>query len=153
AVYSEPLAINEVIVPPHRASRAELVAALRSLGGFFAAHARRPYVLKLTSWNTLFCDLLAEAFPQTPWALCVRDPLAVCVSLMNQRPGWLRGDFGELFTGLVDPARQSASDEERVARVYAGFCEAIGRLDAARGLLVPYETLPAAVWNHLAPHF
>ena len=152
-VYSEPLAINEVLVPPHTASRADLVAALRTLGGFFAGHAGRPYVLKLTSWNTLFCDLVAEAFPQTPWALCLRDPLEVCVSLQQARPGWLRGDTGELFAPLVDPGQVARSHEERLARVYAAFCEAAGRLDPARGLLVPYEALPGAVWNSLAPHF
>jgi hypothetical protein len=153
AVYSEPLAINEVLVPPHKASRAELVGALRSLGALFAAHARGPYVLKLTSWNTLFCDIVAEAFPQSPWALCLRDPLEVCVSLQRQRPGWLRGDFGATFTSLADPDSRARSDEDQLALVYAGFCEAIGRLDQARGLIVPYEALPGAVWLRLAPHF
>ena len=150
-VYSEPLAINELLVPPQAGSRADLVAALRTLGGFFAAHAQRPYVLKLTSWNTLFADIVAEAFPQVPWALCVRDPLVVCVSLQQRRPGWLRDDNAALFAGFVDSTERDA--ERRVARVYAAFCEAAGRLDPARGLLLPYEALPGAVWGNLAPHF
>jgi hypothetical protein len=153
-VYSEPLAVNEILVPPHTATRADLVAALRTLGAFFAAHARgRPYVLKLTSWNTLFCDIVAEAFPQAPWALCIRDPLQVCVSLQQQRPGWLREENAAMFADLVDPGRTARGPEDRLARVYAAFCEAAGRLDPTRGLLLPYETLPGAIWSKLAPHF
>ena len=29
----------------------------------------------------------------------------------------------------------------------------MARLDVGRGRLVPYESLPAAVWNIVAPHF
>jgi hypothetical protein len=153
AVYSEPLVINEILVPPHTVPRAVIVAALRSLGAMFAAHAGRPYVLKLTSWNTLFCDLVAEAFPGTPWALCIRDPLEVCVSLQQGRPGWLKGDTAARFDSLVDPRHAARTDDERLARVYAALCEAAGRLDPARGLLVPYAALPGAIGNELAPHF
>ncbi|WP_374569231.1 hypothetical protein [Ideonella sp.] len=152
-VYAEPLVINELLVPPHSVSRADLVAALRTLGGFFAAHAQRPYVLKLSSWNTLFCDLVAEAFPQTPWALCLRDPLEVCVSLLAQQPSWLRDDFATRFSPFMATGHQGLGTEARAARFFAAFCEAIMRLDQARGLLLPYESLPSAVWTSLAPHF
>ena len=73
-VYAEPLPSNELLLPPHKWPRHELVAALRSLGDAFARHARKPCVLKFSSWNTLFCDLLAEAFPDPPWILSLRDP-------------------------------------------------------------------------------
>ena len=76
-VYSESIALNEILVPPRKWDRAELVGALRSLGGLLAQHARKPYVLKLSSWNTLNCDIVRDAFPSTPWALCIRDPLEV----------------------------------------------------------------------------
>lgn len=152
-VYSEPLAVNEILAPPHTHSRADQVAALRTLGSMFSAHARRPYVLKLTSWNTLYCDILADAFPQTPWALCIRDPLEVCVSLLERPPGWLRQDNLTRFSALVEPALMARSVEYRLARVFAAFCESADSLDRSRGLLMPYEMLPSAAWSGLAPHF
>ena len=53
----------------------------------------------------------------------------------------------------VDPNGAAQSPEEFVARLYGTFCSAAGRLDAARGRLVHYEALPAAVWEVVAPHF
>ena len=154
-VYSEPLPVNEILLPPHQWSRGELVAALRSLGAAFADHAREPYVLKLTSWNTLFCDVVAEAFPQSPWILNWRDPVEVGVSLLERPPGWLweSGEPNVHFSPFVDPQNASNSREDYVARLYGAFCNAVGRLDAARGRLVSYTSLPAAVWEIVAPHF
>lgn len=154
-VYSEPLALNDVLVPPHPWSRAELVGALRTLGAAFARHARMPYVLKLSSWNTLYCDIVAEAFPATPWVLCVRDPLEVCVSLLERRPGWLRdaGQPSHMLAPVVHPGRDLPPVEEYLARLVAAYCMAIGRLDLGRGTLVPYESLPEAVWTVVAPRF
>jgi hypothetical protein len=154
-VYAEPLPVNELLLPPHRAARGDIVAALRSLGDAFARHAGRPYVLKLSSWNTLFCDLVADAFPHTPWALSLRDPLEVGVSLERRPPGWLRNATGpiEAFRPFIDPEGGARSPAEYVARLYAAFCDAAGRLDARRGLRVPYESLPAAAWESVAPHF
>jgi hypothetical protein len=154
-VYSEPQPFNELLAPPHRGARADLISALRSLGAAFARHAGRRYVLKLTSWNTLYCDLLADAFPSTPWVLCIRDPVEVCVSLLEHRPGWLSDGTPaqRLFAPVIDPNRSSRTAEEYGARAYAGFAEAALRLEPRRGKLVRYEALPDAVWRTLAPHF
>ncbi|MDP9199107.1 MAG: hypothetical protein M3O07_07835 [Pseudomonadota bacterium] len=143
-VYAEPLPFNELLLPPHAWPRRELVGAIRSLGHAFARHAGRPFVLKFTSWNTIFCDIVAQAFPSSPWILCVRDPVEVGVSLLERPPGWL---------GLVDAGRQAATPEEKVAQVLGAFCDSAARLDAARGRLVRYESLPGAVWDIVAPHF
>ena len=154
-VYAEPLPVNEILLPPHRWSRAETVAALRSLGAAFARHARKPWVLKLTSWNTLFCDLVAEAFPATPWVLCLRDPLEVAVSLIERPAGWIwEGELPSApFAKLVDPEGAARSREEYVARIYAAFCDAASRLGPARGTLVDYGALPVALWDRVAPRF
>jgi len=154
-VYAEPLPVNEILVPPQRGNRVQLVSALRSLGALFSQHAGRRYVLKLSSWNTLFCDVVAEAFPSTPWIVCLRDPLEVTASLLRERPGWLRepGAPVDPFVSWIDPAREARSSEEYTARLFAVFCESAAKLDPARGKLVDYETLPGAVWSTVAPHF
>ena len=154
-VYAEPLPVNEILIPPHAWPRHELVAALRSLGDALARHAERPYVLKLSSWNTFFCDIVAEAFPATPWVLSIRDPVEVGVSILKEPPGWLRDSMGPggRFSRFVDPEGASRSPEEFVARLYGAFCGAAARLDPRRGRLVPYTALPAAVWEIVAPHF
>jgi hypothetical protein len=154
-VYAEPLPFNEILLPPHQGPRHELVAALRSLGDAFARHARGPYVLKFSSWNTLFCDIVAEAFPDSPWVLSLRDPVEVGVSLLQQPAGWMRAvdDPSRQLVQYLDPDASARSPEEFVARLYGAFCEAACRLDAGQGRLVRYEALPAAVWEFVAPHF
>lgn len=154
-VYAEPLPMNEILLPPHKWVHGELVAAIRSLGAAFARHARQPYVLKLTSWNTLFCDLVAEAFPATPWVLCLRDPVEVCVSLLKLPAGWIweSGAPTPAFAPYIDPGGEANSRESYVARLYGAFCRAAARLEPRLGRLVRYESLPAAVWDMVAPHF
>ena len=154
-VYAEPLPVNEILLPPAKWQRADVVAALRSLGAAFARHAQRPWVLKLTSWNTLFCDLVAEAFPSSPWALCLRDPLEVGVSLLRQPAGWIWDGAAPAapFAPLIDPGGASRSREEYVARTFGALCEAACRLDPACGTLVDYASLPSAVWERVAPRF
>jgi hypothetical protein len=154
-VYAEPQPVNEILAPSHKYPRVDLVDALRTLGGAFARHARGSYVLKLSSWNTLYCDVVAEAFPETPWVLSLRDPVEVGVSLLASPPGWFQGT-AEAARGLaarVDPGHAARSREEFVARVYGAFCAAAAGLDASRGRLVPYQFLPEAVWQIVAPHF
>jgi hypothetical protein len=154
-VYAEPQPVNEILVPPHRWPRADLVAALRALGDAFACHAGRPYVLKLSSWNTLFCDIITEAFPETNWVLSLRDPVEVGVSLQRQPPGWLSGttEASRSLIEIMAPEDGPESPEELAARAYGAFCNAAARLDPSRGRLVDYEALPAAVWEMVAPHF
>jgi hypothetical protein len=114
-----------------------------------------PYVLKLTSWNTLYCDFVSKAFPATPWVLCVRDPVEACVSLLERRPGWLRdaGDPSHRFAQVVDPGGESRSAEAFLARLNGAYYRSIAALDTGRGALVSYESLPEAIWTVVAPHF
>lgn len=154
-VYSEPLPFNELLLPPHAGSRAEIVGSLRVLGNALANHAQGPFVIKFSSWNTLFCDLLAEAFPTTPWALCLRDPAEVAVSLMRDTPGWLREseEPAQRLTRVIDPTAAARSREEFLARLYGAFCTAGKQLDRGRGLLIHYPNLPSAVPDLLVSHF
>jgi hypothetical protein len=57
------------------------------------------------------------------------------------------------FARYIDPEGASAAREEYVARLYGAFCESVARLGAARGRLLDYASLPASVWDQVAPHF
>lgn len=154
-VYAEPLPLNELLAPPHKWPRDELVAAVRSLGAAFARHAGGPYVLKCSSWITLFADVLLEAFPNMPWVFSMRDPLEVGVSYMNDLPQWLWGesDQARAFARILNPAQLVLSKEEIFARFFSACCDAVAQLDVKRGELINYDALPQAVWKILAPHF
>ena len=116
----------------------------------FARHAGRPYVLKLSSWNTLFCDIVTEAFPETNWVLSLRDPVEVGVSLLRQPPGWLSGttEASRSLIEIIAPEDGPASPEERVARAYGAFCAAAARLDpdAADSLTTKRCRPPCGTW-------
>ncbi|MEZ5498886.1 MAG: hypothetical protein R3E77_05570 [Steroidobacteraceae bacterium] len=154
-VYSEPGPFNELLLPPPAVPRAQLVTSLRALGGLFARHAGSNYVIKFSSWNTLFCDLLAEAFPSSPWLLCLRDPIEVAVSLARETPAWIRAgsEPARRLAAVVDPQGAATCAEDYIARVYGAFCVAAARLPASRGWLLHYEELPQAVWQTVAGHF
>jgi hypothetical protein len=153
-VYSEPPAFNELLAPGHPASRAALVGSLREVAALFSRHAGGAYVIKLSSWNVLFCDVLAEAFPCSPWALCLRDPVEVCVSLQSRPPGWLKAPTSPLrpYLGLRD-GTANPTPSSSVAHAFASFCDAAQRLDPTRGTLVHYEDLPSATWKAVLPQF
>lgn len=152
-VYSEPLSFNELL--SLSAPRAEIIAALRSLGEAFAVHAGKRYVLKLSSWSTLFCDVVAEAFPETPWAFSIRDPLEVGEAILRTPPPWFLGGTAPAahITRAIDPAGAAQTPEVFFAMMYGAFCDAILRLDCARGALIRHEHLPQAITDTLAAHF
>jgi hypothetical protein len=154
-VYSEPRAINDVLMPPSDWNRRETVAALRIIGHLFGEHANGPFVLKLRSWNTLFCDIVAEAFPTSPWVFSIRDPVEVGVSVLTRPPTWMRAFHNPMnpFATFISQSMRPSSPEDYAARMFAAFCGAIATLDCSRGLLVNYQELPNAVWEAIIPHF
>ena len=157
-VYSQPEALNDLLMPPHACGPDQLTHALRGLGALFARHAGRPYVLKLESWNVLYCDLLQRAFPTTPWVFCIRDPIDVAVSVMEDPDpgGWYRqlgradnpffGQFGIPATGALPPG-------DYIALFYEKFCDAIRQLAPQTGLIVHYDSMPDSIWTTIAPAF
>ncbi len=152
------MALNDILMPPHLGTPSETVEALRSLGRLLALHARGKYVLKAESWNVLFCDLLQEAFPATPWVFCIRDPIDVVISVMDDPEPvvWYR-----LMGSVENPYRpylrrslpESADRGEYISIFYAEFCDAIDRLRGSNGRIICYEQFPHAVWTMIAPHF
>ena len=155
-VYSEPYIVDDVLAPPNEWKPDQIIAGLRLVAALYYAHADGPYVWKLRGANTLFCDRIIRAFPETPWIFCVRDPLEVAVSDSKDPPYWLR-PFGNpinpFLSYFTDNPQEDLSREVYIARAFAGFCRAISKTDWTRGQLVKYEQLPDAVWSTIGPHF
>lgn len=150
-VYSEPRAFNELL-SSYTWPRELVVAALRSLASAFARHAGKSYVLKLSSWSTLYCDVLLEAFPHAPWTFMVRDPLEVGEAIVRDPPPWFRGasDAAQHISRIVDREARAATAEAFVAQLYRALCHAILRCNLEHGRLDSYENgiRPAPVARH-----
>jgi hypothetical protein len=157
-VYSRPQAFIDLLMPPHPCSPEHMVQSLRTLGLLFARHAGRPYVLKLANWNVLFCGLLQRAFPDTPWIFCIRDPIDVAVStLEDPAPGlwykYIARQDNPFLTHLGMDGSRRLAPELYIAAFYTAFCEAILNLDGSHGKIVSYESMPESIWEIIAPHF
>ncbi len=153
-VLSEPSPVDAVLRAP--VVRSTRVAWLRRLLSVLGRPPEREGALfvKFDSWSVLHLDLVAEAFPATPWIFLYRDPLEVLVSLLRHSgvhgvPGALPP---ELF-GLAPAELPDLSREEYVARVLERICEAaLAHADDPRGLFVDYRRLPGFVLDRLPRH-
>lgn len=159
-VIAEPSPLNALLgLDPRRVDGATLVQVVRLL---VRALGRRRHgdeqqlVLKCTSWNIRRQEILAAAFPDTPWVWVQRDPAQVVASLLATPPGWLGHQAPPPQTALcfgIDPAAASTMPRaEFTARALGAmlFSAAIG---PARRVGVDHAELPAAVWQRVAPHF
>ena len=119
--------------------------------------AARRFIVKFSSWNLLYLDVLRRAFPDVPCVFVARDPAEVTASILAGRPGWM---------GLRrDPARAQSllgvASEPGAELDDAGFCIAVlqrffvAALDAepAGTLFVDYRALPNVVVDHVLPWF
>jgi hypothetical protein len=116
----------------------------------------RQLVLKCTSWNIRRREILAAAFPETPWIWVQREPAHVLASLMASPPGWLGlgvtpPQTARLF-GLDPAAVPARARVEFAARALGAMLEAAA-VDPAGRLTIDYADLPGAVWQRAAPHF
>lgn len=157
---AEPAPLNMLLeLDAARVDEAALVRIVRllvrALGRCRLGDERR-LVLKCTSWNIRRRDVLAAAFPDTPWVWVQRDPVQVLASLLADPPGWLG-----LQTDPPRAARRFGLDPDEVpamaqaefaARALGAMLEAAAA-DPARRLCVDYPDLPAAAWTRVAPHF
>src|ERR1700722_20548562 len=92
-VLAEPSPLNALLgLNPGRVEEATLVRLVRLLVralGRCRHGDERNLVLKCTSWNVCRREILAAAFPETPWVWVQRDPAHVVASLLANPPGWL----------------------------------------------------------------
>ncbi len=157
-VYSQPRAIDDILMPPHSHCKRDIANALRALGLLFHTHAGGAYVLKMASWHVLFSDILRAAFPDTPWIFCIRDPIDVAVSIMEDPDPivWYKciGSHDNPFLPyLAVSLSDTASEGEYIAVFYASFCAAITSLEQKLGRIIAYDGLPSVIWNVITPHF
>jgi hypothetical protein len=159
-VLAEPSPLNALLgLNPGRVEAATLVRLVRLLVRALGRRRHgdeRHLVLKCTSWNIRRREILAAAFPETPWVWVQRDPAHVLASLLATPPGWLGlGVTPPRSAGLfgLDPAAVPARARvEFAARALGAMLEAAAT-DPAGRLSIDYADLPGAVWQRVAPHF
>jgi hypothetical protein len=159
-VIAEPSPLNALLgLDPDRVDGPTLVRLVRLLVralGRCRQGDERHLVLKCTSWNIRRREILAAAFPETPWVWVQRDPAHVVASLLANPPGWLG-------LGATPPATARLFGLDPVAVPARGRVEftarALGAMlwsaatDPNRRLSIDYADLPAAIWRQVAPHF
>jgi hypothetical protein len=159
-VLAEPAPLNALLrLDPDLIDEAALVRLVRLLVRALGRcrHGDEGHlVLKCTSWNIRRREILAAAFPETPWIWLQRDPVRVLASLFAEPPGWLglqgRPHRAARLFGLDPAVVPAMSSVEFAARVLGAMLDAAAT-DPGGRLLIDYVDLPAAIWQRVAPHF
>jgi hypothetical protein len=159
-VVSEPSPLNALLgLDPDRVDGATLVRLVRLLVRALGRRRHgdeRQLVLKCTSWNIRRREILAAAFPETPWVWVQRDPADVVASLLANPPGWLGLGMVPAQTsrrfGLDPGAAEAISRPEFTARALGAMLWSAAT-DPGGRLCIDYDELPAAVWQQVAVHF
>jgi hypothetical protein len=159
-VVAEPGPLNTLLgVDAAEVDEADLVAAVRlvvrALGRRRHGDERR-LVLKTSSWNIRRREILAAAFPETPWIWVQRDPAAVLASLLAKPPGWVALQAAPRAAARrfgLDPATVASMTRTEFAARALGMMLEAAATDPAQRLAIDYADLPSAVWQRVAPHF
>jgi hypothetical protein len=155
---SEATPVNQLlarsdIAEPERALL--LRGLIRALGSEEGASTELPSLVKLTSWNVLFLDIVRAAFPDTPWVFLYREPLEVLASHDREPARWLSDD--RFFAALTDahrlPSLEGLAREERCAAVLAAYGQAALAASPAAANLLNYSQLPAALSTDVPARF
>jgi hypothetical protein len=155
-VVSEPSVTNETLLGPSEPEEKVKLLRLfiRALGRNCRSEARH-LILKLTSWNVLFADLIHQAFPETPKVWLQRRPLDVVASHAAGPAGWMawretRNPAVSMLGVTVEEAVSMTASRFRLHAI-----EALHR--AARDARLPwrvvdYRELPHALWEKIGPY-
>ncbi|MGH1540437.1 MAG: hypothetical protein ACRBHB_08435 [Arenicella sp.] len=126
-------------------------------------------IIKWTSWNIFIIDAICQAVPSVPLCYLYREPDEVLVSLTQNLAEWqdpklIKRKLNETsnsFQGsaksnpyidlLIRSKAETASTEEIAARFIGQCCTAAFESKTPL-LMVPYPSLPEAVFTHIAPH-
>jgi hypothetical protein len=159
-VIAEPAPLNALLgLDPQQVDGAALVQVVRMLVRALGRRRHgdeRQLVLKCTSWNIRRQEILAAAFPDTPWVWVQRDPAHVVASLLANPPGWLGLGAVPPQTALrfgVDPAALPTMTRPEFAARALGAMLLSAAAGPGRRICVDHADLPAAVWDRVAAHF
>lgn len=114
---SEPTVINSLLMTHMPVIRKKQV--LRGIVSALISRSvacTRPAVIKLSSWNLLYLDLIREVFPDVPFIYVFRDPRRSLLSLI-ERPNWIgRPDLPDWLsrTELGNQLLDAGHQQERV---------------------------------------
>src|SRR5271154_4609429 len=159
-VLAEPAPLNALLrLDPDLVDEATLIRLVRLLVRALGRRRHgdeRHLVLKCTSWNIRRREILAAAFPDTPWVWVQRDPAHVVASLLANPPGWLGLGAVPPQTALrfgVDPAALPTMTRPEFAARALGALLLSAAAGPGRRICVDHGDLPAAVWDRVAAHF
>ncbi|QDT12902.1 hypothetical protein [Planctomycetes bacterium K23_9] len=102
------------------------------------------YFLKMTSWNTLFMDFIAQAFPEVPSLFLYRDPSEVLVSLVHKKGPYASLQGTSKATVLTNcPADETAkmSDLAYYVQMEVNYLTTALRLNSDRLRFLDYRHL------------
>ena len=99
---------------------------------FAMARRRRPEqmtsFIKFISWNALYIDFVALAFPDIPVLFMYRDPIEVIASVMNETTAALVAKetrLARFLTGHGPSETSAMSDSEYLAKCYSNYFRAM----------------------------
>ena len=160
AVLAEPDPINTLLgLDPATVDVPLQVDCLRLLiqaYGRGRANARR-FIVKFSSWNLLYLDVLRRAFPDVPCVFVARDPAEVAASILGGRTGWMRlrevPERAQSLLGIPLESIATLDDSGFCVAVLEQFLSAAVEADIPSALYVDYASLPGAVWERILPCF
>jgi hypothetical protein len=150
APISEATPVNQLLMRddlPERKRASLLRGLIRALGSQEGSSSQLPSLVKLTSWNVRFLDILRAAFPSVPWLFLYREPLDVMASHERRPARWLTDDrfFAALRRVHRLPSLAALDWEERCAMALAAYGQAALDASPAPINLLNYDQLPAAL--------
>jgi hypothetical protein len=157
APVSEPTPLNQLLMRsdiPEQEHALLLRGLIRALSAPDEPSAELAPLIKLTSWNVLFFDVIRAAFPDTPWLFLYREPLEVLASHERSAAKWLDDGFLSALARLGRLAPIGAlTRERRCAAVLAAYGEAALRASPRAVNLLNYNQLPGALLADIPERF
>lgn len=160
AVLAEAEPINTVLhldpATVDKGLQAECLRLLIRAFGRGRVGARR-FLVKFSSWNVLYLDILRRAFPDVPCVFVARSPDEVVASLLNGPPGWMRlrqePARAEALLGVDAGITAGLDAPGFCVDVLERFLHAALAAEAGQSLYIDYANLPDSVWNRVLPWF
>lgn len=159
-VIAEPSPVSALLTPLSHAGwpiegqdwsqlrRALLCGAINRYLGF---KPKSNVVIKFTSWNLVYAEIMKSLWPRTPYIIVVRDPCEVVVSLLKDPTNWIR----ERDTPGVPRPAICSSDPEYCAYILARYFRIALDCSASDPFcrIVDYDLITPALVNRMGIFF